>query len=75
MSILAEWQRTDETYSQRVSNLKNGGGLNGTNVLIFGTTVKDDGGTDTLTGGPGMNWFFKGANDTITNLKSGEQVN
>jgi hypothetical protein len=76
MSILAEWQRTDLTYSQRISDLKTGGGLNGTNLLIFGTTVKDDGSADLLTGGAGgMDWFFKGSNDTITNLQTGEQVN
>jgi hypothetical protein len=72
---LAEWQRTDETYSQRVTNLKSGGGLNGTSTLVFGTSVKDDTATNTLTGGAGMDWFFKGLHDTITDLQAGEQVN
>jgi Ca2+-binding RTX toxin-like protein len=75
MSILAEWQRTDETYSQRVNNLKFGGGLNGTNLLVFGSTVKDDLVANTLTGGAGMDWFFMGAHDVITDLAAGEQVN
>jgi hypothetical protein len=76
MSILAEWQRTDETYAQRIANIKTGGGLNMTNDLVYGTTVKDPGASDTLTGGSGgMNWYFKGAHDTITDLQSGEQVN
>jgi Ca2+-binding RTX toxin-like protein len=75
-SILAEWQRTDESYSQRINNLKKGGGLNGKNKLIFGTTVLDDGGSDTLTGAAGgMDWYFKGASDVITDLQAGEQVN
>jgi Ca2+-binding RTX toxin-like protein len=74
-SILSEWQRTDRTYVQRIADLTNGGGLNRGNKLIFGKTVHDDGGTDVLTGGLGLDWFFKGKSDRITDLQSGEQVN
>ena len=82
MSILREWQRTDKTYAQRIADLKNGGGLNGSNKLIWGTTVHDDGAADTLTGGPGLDWFFAnlgpgGVLDHITDRNNGgpEQVN
>jgi hypothetical protein len=82
MSILAEWQRTDKTYAQRIADLRNGGGLNGTTKLIRGTTVLDDDGSDTLTGGPGLDWFFAnlgpgGVLDHITDRNNGgpEQVN
>jgi hypothetical protein len=82
MLILKEWQRTDKTYSQRISDLKNGGGYNGTNKLIWGTTVQDDAAADTLTGGAGLDWFFanrgpSGVVDKITDLNNGgtEQVN
>ena len=82
MSILAEWQRTDKTYAQRIADLKHGGGLNGTTKLIWGTTVHDDDGADTLTGGPGLDWFFAnlgpgGVLDHITDRNNGgpEQVN
>jgi Peptidase M10 serralysin C terminal len=82
MSILAEWQRTDKTYAQRIADLRNGGGLNGTTKLIWGATVQDDDGSDTLTGGPGLDWFFAnlgpgGVVDHITDRNNGgpEQVN
>ena len=35
----------------------------------------DDLAVNTLTGGAGTDWFFKGASDTITDLAAGEQVN
>jgi hypothetical protein len=79
MSILAEWQSSDD-YATRIADLKNGGGLNGSNVLVLGTTVKDDGAFNTLTGGapvlPGdLDWFFQGLHDSILNYEAGEQVN
>jgi hypothetical protein len=85
-SILAEWQSTD-SYATRVTAIKTGSGgldLNGSNTLVLGTTVKDPGSFDTLTGGPGFipgtleDWFFKGIHDTINNYESGppaEQIN
>jgi hypothetical protein len=76
-SILAEWQSSD-SYATRIAYI-NGTtprGLNGTNYLIFGTTVIPSPGTTTMTGGAGgMNWFFAGVHDRITNLQPGEQVN
>jgi hypothetical protein len=74
MSILAEWESSN-SYVLRIKHLKFGGGLNGTNKLVFGTTVHDDGSANTLTGGAGMDWFFKGAHDIITDRQSGEEVN
>jgi hypothetical protein len=76
---LAEWQRTDETYAQRIAHLKLGGGLNGSNVLVWGKTVKDDSTPDILNGGVGgLDWFFANlaaGQDTINNRNSNEQVN
>jgi hypothetical protein len=73
MAILAEWQ-SPNPYNTRVSNLRAG-----TYPLVLGTTVLDDGGTDSLTGGsfiPGaLDWFFAGTHDTIHNYESGEQIN
>ena len=76
MAVFAEWQRTDETYQQRISNIRGTttGGLNGSYDLNS-TTVHDDGFVDTLTGNAGMDWFWDGSNDKITDLQSGEQVN
>jgi hypothetical protein len=82
MLILKEWQRTDKTYTQRIADLKNGGGYNGGYTLNWGTTVLDSGtAADTLTGGAGLDWFFAnmgpmGVIDKITDLNNGgtEQV-
>jgi hypothetical protein len=82
MAILKEWQRTDKTYAQRIADLRNGGGFNGTNKLVWGATVHDnDPAAATLTGGPGLDWFFadlgpNGILDHITDRNNGgpEQV-
>jgi hypothetical protein len=79
MSILAEWQSTD-SYATRVHDIDTGtgGGLNGTAKLNFGTTVVDDGAADTITGTlstRAINWFFKGASDTLVHVQSGEHIN
>jgi hypothetical protein len=76
--IMAEWDSSD-SYSARVSKLsKRGGGLNGS-YLLNGTTVSDNGVSDYLSGGVGMDWFFahtKGRNnkDAVYGLTSGEVV-
>jgi hypothetical protein len=56
-AIMAEWTRTDETYDQRVANLLNGGGLNGSYVLN-NSTVTGNGGGNVLLGGSGLNLYF-----------------
>jgi hypothetical protein len=73
-AILAEWQSAD-VYQTRVNDVTKGGGLNGTNTLVWGTNVLDDLAGNVLTGGPGQAWFFAGVNDQITDRRSGEQVN
>jgi hypothetical protein len=81
MSILAEWQSAD-TYANRFHriNTGTGGGLNGTNKLNWGTTVKDDATPDaayTLTAhsASGLDWFFLDTNDTKANYAAGDHVN
>jgi hypothetical protein len=71
-AILAEWQSAD-SYTTRISKIK--AGLPGGYKLAWGTTVHDSGKADTLTGGAGMDWFFEGALDTITDHQAGEQIN
>jgi hypothetical protein len=76
LSLLsAEWQRTDRSYAERIADLQNGGGLNGPNRLVWGSTVFDGGDGSVLTGGQGLNWYFAGYRSRIANLKAGEQVN
>jgi VCBS repeat-containing protein len=76
-AILTEWKRTDLSYSQRVSDLMNGGGLNGSFQLneetVFGGAAKD-----ILTGGSGKDWFFANScgmgADKVTDRKMSEVV-
>jgi hypothetical protein len=73
--IMAEWDSSD-SYSTRVKKIGKGGGLNGAYVLNGGT-VSDNGLSDYLYGGAGMDWFFahtrgKNNKDYIYGRTSGE---
>ncbi len=75
--IMAEWDSGD-SYSTRVSKISKGRGLNGTYVLNS-TTVVENGVSDSLYGGAGLDWFFahtKGKTnmDPVYNRTSGETV-
>jgi Ca2+-binding RTX toxin-like protein len=77
-AILAEWARTDESYSQRISHIHGftTGGLNGSNYLRPGTVQVDSSGSDTLTGGGGADWFWANvAVDILVNKKTWARVN
>ena len=77
-AILAEWARTDESYSQRISHIHGftTGGLNGSYYLQASTVQVDSSGSDTLTGGGGADWFWANvAVDIFVNKKSWARVN
>jgi hypothetical protein len=79
MAILAEWQRTDESYNSRFQHINTGeGGVNGTAKLNFGLTVKSDGTADVLSGNytalPG-DWFFLSVYDAGQYWQPGEHIN
>jgi hypothetical protein len=72
-AVMAEWGSAD-SYTTRVNDLTNGGGLNGS-YLLNTSTVHDNGQTDTLFGFPAaapLDWFFAGASDIIKHKNSGE---
>jgi hypothetical protein len=74
-SILAEWQRTDLGFLDRVNDLQNGTtGLNGANHLIWGSTVFDNGQANSLTGGAGQNWYFSADLTAVTNPRATDQI-
>jgi Ca2+-binding RTX toxin-like protein len=76
LAVLAEWQRSDQTYSQRIDHLRNGTGLNGAARLTAATVPDDASGGDQLTGGGGDDWFWaKVPFDLLKDRKSNEQVN
>ena len=64
----------------RISNLRGGGGVNGSVVLVKGSTVFDDNATDSLTGDKGRDWFFRRSNgkdtarDLVLDTLIGEEV-
>jgi parallel beta-helix repeat protein len=78
-AILAEWERTDETYATRISHLMGGGGSNGTYELN-GTTVRDDHAVDTLAGGNStrtdttFDWYVANQTDAVTDNETGETI-
>jgi len=72
--VLAEWQST-KSYSTRIKQITKGVGPNGSIRLLWKVTVNDDGAANKLTGGAGLDWFFKGAKDKLVKKKPGEKVN
>jgi len=72
--LAAEWQSAG-SYARRIAHIRKGVGVTGTIRLVWKKTVTDDGQANTLTGGAGQNWFFKGAKDKLVNKKAGERVN
>ena len=77
-AIWTEWTRTDLAYASRITNLKNGGGLNGTFKLSSLTVLTDTAAmADTLTGGLSLDWFWQFAGDVVSDLNNGgtETVN
>jgi hypothetical protein len=76
-SLSAEWSRTDETTAAKVANILGpnaggtAGGLNGS-YYLNPTTVHDDGASNFLFGGSGMDWYFVGANDWKTPNRPGD---
>src|SRR5262249_13048792 len=73
--IVSEWAGPRD-YATRVANLRGTGSgprLNGTYFLTTDTVV-DDGVTDTLTGGAGLDWFWALGSDIITDLGGGEII-
>ena len=67
-SILAEWQ-SPLTFDQRVNHLRNGGGLNGKNVLVADVTVHNDVVPDVVTAGAGRDWLW-GQPAELRNVKT-----
>jgi hypothetical protein len=72
-AILTEWDRTDIGFTQRVTDLTSGGGLNGSCVLTL-STVNSNGKVNTITCGTGQAWIFAKASDLILLRKPSDQL-
>lgn len=72
-AVQAEWSRTDISYADRIANLTNGTGLNGTHVLD-GTTIFDDNATDILLGLRGLDWFHANDSQDYTDQRRNEDL-
>jgi Ca2+-binding RTX toxin-like protein len=78
VAIRGEWSRLDLAYATRITNLRNGGGLNGSSKLNSTTVLTDSISVfDTLTGGLALDWFWQFTGDVVTDLHNGgtETVN
>jgi fibronectin type 3 domain-containing protein len=80
-AVLAEWSRTDADYPTRIAHLMGtmSGGLNhnsDSSVFYYldNSTVSSNSAANSLIGGPGMDWFFAGVMDVISNKATGETV-
>jgi Ca2+-binding RTX toxin-like protein len=68
-AVMQEWTRTDRGYADRISDLRYGGGLNGS-ARLNETTAFNDAGADVLTGSSGSDWFlFDSTHDRVTDLR------
>ena len=71
--IRGQWGLTDRSYEERTANITAGVGRGAAFSLVVSSTVFYDTDADTLTGGLGMDWFFRNlADDTVTDLETGE---
>ncbi len=68
-AIVAEWDRTDIGFTQRVLDLTSGGGLNGSYVLTA-STITEDAQANTLASGTGQTWFIVHSRDLVVNKKA-----
>jgi fibronectin-binding autotransporter adhesin len=77
--IMDEWA-SPRDYATRVANLlgtESGPRFNGNYFLTSGGTtpsVYADGDADTLTGSSGLDWYFAGLDDNLTDRHSGEEL-
>lgn len=75
-AIRNEWT-SGGNYLTRIDNIRNGGGLNGANVLSVGDTVVDEGAIDSLMGNNQfeLNWYiYNFAMDLISAKHASEQA-
>ncbi len=72
-AIMAEWTSA-ESLATRQTNLRNGGGLNGTNKLNSTTVKNDANAADSLTGDTDTDWFFQFTGDVLVDFADLEDV-
>ena len=73
-AILDEWDRTDLNFSQRVADLENGTGRNGSDVLTLATVRSNDRANSITSNASGQSWIFARTSDTIFGRKSTDRV-
>ncbi len=73
-AILDEWDRTDLNFSQRVADLENGTGRNGSDVLTLATVRSNDRANSITSNASGQSWIFARTSDTIFGRKLTDRV-
>ena len=64
-SMMDGWDAVPDTYSIRVARIRAW-------LLLNSNTIVDDGEVDRLTGSSGLDWFFAGVGDVVTDQKPSE---
>jgi uncharacterized delta-60 repeat protein len=72
-AIQNEWLRTDISFSQQVTHLTQGGGLNGS-FILNGSTTTNDNATDLLIGGSGSDLFVVDNGDIVLDATHSDDV-
>jgi hypothetical protein len=75
-AILAEWDRTDLNFDQRISNLIDGGSssLNGSYDLTPSTVRSNELSNTITSNSAGQSWIFARLSDSILNHKPSDDV-
>jgi Ca2+-binding RTX toxin-like protein len=63
---------SEETHATRISNIRSGVGASGSSLRSRVNVLNDAGDDDVLTGGAASDWFFKAADDVISDLVGSE---
>ncbi len=72
-AIQSEWLRTDVSFSQQVTHLTQGGGLNGS-FILNGATTTNDNAADLLIGGSGNDVFIIDNGDLVLDATHQDDV-
>ena len=68
-----EWT-SGNSYASRIANLRNGVGNPVVSLKAKKNVVNDAGEDDTLTGGSGLDWYFRAVDDALSDLFAGETI-
>ncbi len=72
-ALRSEWT-SGKSYAARIANLRAGVGNPVVSLKATINVLNDSGEDDTLTGGTGMDWYFRAIDDAVTDLFAAETI-